>query len=73
LLLAVMVDELRRGNWLYVAAHAKRPGPAPEPLLRPGSRPKADSKPRYTLEQASMLDPRLRAQHEAQMRAKEGG
>lgn len=68
-----MVDELRRANWLYVAAHAKRPGPAPEPLLRPGGRQKEMGKPRYTLEQASMLDPRLRAQHEAQMRAKGGG
>jgi hypothetical protein len=75
ILLAAQLDEQRRSSWAYLAAHSKKRPPYPDPVPRPGvlRAGRRDEKPRYSLERALMIDPRLRAQHEAQMRAKEGG
>ena len=64
MLLAALVDEVRRFEHLYVAAHVKQgqAGKPPEPLPRPGeSRGRKVRRSRLTDAQRRMLDPRLRA------------
>jgi hypothetical protein len=75
ILLAAALDELRQANWLYVASRAKHRPPQPVQVPRPGVRrqERKQAKPNYTLERAAILDPRLRAEHEKQMRDKQEG
>jgi hypothetical protein len=75
MLLAGLLDESRYANWAFMAANSKKKPKFPEPVPRPGimQPEKNEEKPRYTLERAAMIDPRLRAEHEAQMREQGGG
>jgi hypothetical protein len=62
MLLASLVDEVRRFEHLYLSAHVKNAGKAPEPLPRPGVRKgRKPRRSRLTDAQRRMMDPRLRA------------
>jgi hypothetical protein len=64
MLIAALLDEVRRFEHMYVSAHVKKgqSGPAPAPVPRPGISQKtpARRRSRLTDEQRRMLDPRLR-------------
>lgn len=64
MLLASVVDELRRFEHIYVSAHVKQgqAGLMPEPIPRPGMTRAAKKvrRSRLTDEQRAILDPRLR-------------
>ena len=63
MLLAGLIDEVRRFEHIYVSAHVKQgqAGKPPEPLPRPGvSRGPRRRRSRLTDEQRRKLDPRLR-------------
>lgn len=57
-LLAVLIDEMRIWQWIYVQAHTDKKLPRPDPIRRPGvaSRPKR----RLALATVQAMDPRLR-------------
>lgn len=64
MLLASLVDEVRRFEHLYLSAHVDKgkAGKAPEPLPRPGvSKTRKPRRSRLTDAQRRMMDPRLRA------------
>jgi hypothetical protein len=68
MLLAGLVDEVRRFEHIYVSAHVKKgqAGKPPEPLARPGVTPGAKRRrSRLTDEQRRALDPRLRVVEDA--------
>ena len=64
MLLASLVDEVRRFEHLYLSAHVDKgkAGKAPEPLPRPGVRKtRKPRRSRLSDAQRRMMDPRLRA------------
>ena len=73
MLAALIVDELRTGNYMTVAMHAKSPGKAPQPLRRPGHARKKAS--RYTMEQRGRLEAQRQQFEEQRKRqaAEQGG
>jgi len=63
-LLAVLIDEIRVGNWMYASAHTDRTLSRPEPLARPGVRSRRLR--RLSLADARAIDPRLRTLPDAE-------
>jgi hypothetical protein len=57
-LTALVVDELRKLQWMYASAHSENPLPKPEPIARPGVHGRTTPKISYAV--AQELDPRLR-------------
>lgn len=56
-LLAALIDEVRFGNWAFIQAHSEGNVARPSPIRRPGL---ARTGKVMTLEEAQMIDPRLR-------------
>jgi hypothetical protein len=64
MMLAALVDEVRRFEHLYVSAHVDKgqAGKPPEPMPRPGvTRGRKARRSKLTDAQRRMMDPRLRA------------
>jgi hypothetical protein len=59
MLLASVLDAIRQGNAIAVAAAGGKPAEV-KPTPRPGILPESSSRPRLTDEQRRLLDPRLR-------------
>ena len=66
-MLAVLIDEVRYGNWIYVQAHSERKVERPTPIRRPGLPARRER--RMSLADAQRIDPRLRglSEEEAQV------